>query len=142
MEDAAQDFIRVGTFEELRANGRPVLRGRHQPVLVLHEQGRIVAIENRCPHMGFPLHRGSVEDGVLTCHRHHARFDVASGCTFDLWADDVPSWPVELRDSAVWVKPGFAHPDPATASVGGSRRPNKGRRWAKSAEHPPLLPLT
>jgi nitrite reductase/ring-hydroxylating ferredoxin subunit len=34
--------------------------------------------------MGFPLDRGSVEDGVVTCHWHHARFDLASGCTFDL----------------------------------------------------------
>jgi len=41
--------------------------------------------------MGFPLDRGSVEDGILTCHWHHARFDFASGCTFDLWADDVPT---------------------------------------------------
>jgi hypothetical protein len=27
------------------------------------------------------------------------RFDLASGCTFDLWADDVPTCPVELRGS-------------------------------------------
>jgi hypothetical protein len=39
--------------------------------------------------MGFPLERGSVEDGILTCHWHHARFDLESGCIFDLWADDV-----------------------------------------------------
>jgi nitrite reductase/ring-hydroxylating ferredoxin subunit len=54
------------------------------------------AFDNRCPHMGFPLDRGSVEDGILTCHWHHARFDLASGCTFDLWADDVPICPVEV----------------------------------------------
>jgi nitrite reductase/ring-hydroxylating ferredoxin subunit len=30
--------------------------------------------------MGFPLDRGSVEDGTLTCHWHHVRFDLASGC--------------------------------------------------------------
>ena len=45
------------------------------------------ALDNRCPHMGFPLDRGSVEEGILTCHWHHARFELASGCTFDLWAD-------------------------------------------------------
>jgi nitrite reductase/ring-hydroxylating ferredoxin subunit len=113
MDDAAQDFIRVGTLEELRAAGRLVLRGRHRPVLVLHDRGRVFALDNRCPHMGFPLHRGTVEDGVLTCHWHHARFAIASGCTFDLWADDVPTCPVELRDGAVWVKAAFGHPDPA-----------------------------
>ena len=63
--------------------------------------------------MGFPLDRGSVEDGTLTCHWHHARFDLASGCTFDLWADDVPTCPAEVRDGEVWVRPIFGHLDPA-----------------------------
>jgi hypothetical protein len=27
--------------------------------------------------MGFPLDRGSVDDGILTCHWHHARFELA-----------------------------------------------------------------
>jgi hypothetical protein len=63
--------------------------------------------------MGFPLDRGSVDDGILTCHWHHARFDLASGCTFDLWADDVPMCPVELRNGQVWVKTTFGHADAA-----------------------------
>ena len=62
--------------------------------------------------MGFPLDRGTVEDGILTCHWHHARFDLASGCTFDLWADDVPTCPVEVRGEDVWVQPVFDHADP------------------------------
>src|SRR5216683_1754688 len=79
-------FIRVGTLEELKAKGMMVVGGE------------------RCPHLGFPLHRGSVKDNVLTCHWHHARFDLASGCTFDLWADDIPTAAVELRDGGeVWV---------------------------------------
>ena len=63
--------------------------------------------------MGFPLDRGSVEDGILTCHWHHARFDLASGCTFDLWADDVPTCPVEVRGGDVWVKAEFGYSEPA-----------------------------
>ena len=62
--------------------------------------------------MGFPLHQGSVEAGILTCHWHHARFDLASGCTFDLWADDVPTCPVEVRDGKIWVKADFTLSDP------------------------------
>jgi hypothetical protein len=63
--------------------------------------------------MGFPLDRGSVEDGTLTCHWHHARFDLASGCTFDLWVDDVPTCPAEVRDGEVWVRPIFGYGDSA-----------------------------
>ncbi len=101
------DFVRACTLAELKAKGRLVLHGRHSPILLVHDGGRVFALDNRCPHMGFPLDRGSVEDGILTCHWHHARFDLASGCTFDLWADDVPTCPVELRDGEIWIKPSF-----------------------------------
>ena len=112
MTDKGHEFLRVDTLAELQAKGRMVLRGRHLPVLVVGEQGRLRALDNRCPHMGFPLDRGTVEDGILTCHWHHARFDLASGCTFDLWADDVPTCPVQVRGEDVWVQPVFDHADP------------------------------
>jgi nitrite reductase/ring-hydroxylating ferredoxin subunit len=113
MDAPIKEFALVGTLEELKAKGRLVLRGGHRPILVVYDRGRIFALDNRCPHMGFPLDRGSVEDGILTCHWHHARFDLESGSTFDLWADDVPICPVEVRDGEVWVKTAFGHVDPA-----------------------------
>ena len=106
-------FVRAGTLEELKSKGRLLMHGPHRPILVIEEQDRVYALDNRCPHMGFPLDRGSVEDGILTCHWHHARFDLASGCTFDLWADDVPTCPVEVRGGEVWVRAEFDHPEPA-----------------------------
>ena len=113
MNDTTSDFVRAGTLEELKAKGRLVVHGRHRPILLMHDSGRVFALDNRCPHMGFPLDRGSVEDGILTCHWHHARFELASGCTFDLWADDVPTCPVEIRAGGeIWVKPVFDYPDP------------------------------
>jgi nitrite reductase/ring-hydroxylating ferredoxin subunit len=108
-----QDFVFAGKLDELKTKGRIVVRGRHRPVLVIHESGRVYALDNRCPHMGFPLDRGSIEEGILTCHWHHARFEISSGCTFDLWADDVPTCPVEVRNGEVWVRPMFGYPDPA-----------------------------
>jgi nitrite reductase/ring-hydroxylating ferredoxin subunit len=113
MDNPAANFVRAGSLEELKAKGQLVVRGPHRPILVVYAGERVFAFDNRCPHMGFPLDRGSVEDGILTCHWHHARFDLASGCTFDLWADDVPTCPVEVRDLEVWVKPTFGYVDPA-----------------------------
>ena len=74
-------------------------------VLLVHHEGELYALDNRCPHMGFPLERGSVKRGLLTCHWHHARFELCSGGTFDLWADDVRTYPFELRDGDIWVNP-------------------------------------
>src|SRR5215475_10790460 len=113
MDAPHNEFTRAGGLEELKAKARLVLDGGHRPILVVYDRGRVFALDNRCPHMGFPLERGSVGDGILTCHWHHARFDLESGCTFDLWADDVPICPVEVRNSDVWVKTAFGHADPA-----------------------------
>ena len=113
MDNPTTNFVRAGSLEELKAKGQLIVRGPHRPILVVYARERVFAFDNRCPHMGFPLDRGSVEDGILTCHWHHARFDLASGCTFDLWADDVPTCPVEVRGAEVWVTPTFGYADPA-----------------------------
>jgi nitrite reductase/ring-hydroxylating ferredoxin subunit len=111
MDAPNMEFALAGSLEELKAKGRLVVHGSHRPILVLYDRGHVFAFDNRCPHMGFPLERGSVEDGILTCHWHHARFELQSGCTFDLWADDVPTYLVEVRDGEVWVKTTLAHAD-------------------------------
>jgi nitrite reductase/ring-hydroxylating ferredoxin subunit len=100
---AADPYTRVASLAELRAAGRLVVSTERRPLLLLADGDAVHAVDNRCPHMGFPLHRGSVADGILTCHWHHARFDLCSGGTFDEWADELPSFPVELRGDDVLV---------------------------------------
>lgn len=94
---------KVGTLEELQATGCLVGKVGSQPVCVFWSDGQAYAVDDRCPHMGFPLHRGTVEQGLLTCHWHHARFDLASGGTLDPFADDVLAHPVELDGNDVYV---------------------------------------
>src|SRR5205809_4473018 len=93
----------AASLDELRAKGRLVVGLGGHTICLLAERDEVYAVDNRCPHMGFPLHRGTVTDGILTCHWHHARFDLASGGTFDLWADDVRAFPVQIRHGEVWV---------------------------------------
>ncbi|MCS7264063.1 MAG: Rieske (2Fe-2S) protein [Armatimonadetes bacterium] len=95
--------VRVGSLDDLKSKGVSVVAGPYCPIAVFWHEGQIYAVDNRCPHMGFPLHKGSVQDGILTCPWHHARFDLSCGCTFDLWADDVSSFPVEVCDGEVFV---------------------------------------
>ncbi len=109
--EAGAEFVRVGRLEEVAARHMTVVSGAHPPILVISDGARCFAVDNRCPHLGFPLHRGTVEDGILTCHWHHARFDVASGGGFDLWADDLPTAAVEVRDGDVWVCTRLRHAD-------------------------------
>ena len=115
MDVSTEEFVLAGSLAELRAKGRLVVHGGHRPILVVYDRGRVFALDNRCPHMGFPLDHGSVDDGILTCHWHHARFDLESGRTFDLWADDASICPVEVRNGEVWVKITFGHAKAGTS---------------------------
>ncbi|MFC5970596.1 Rieske (2Fe-2S) protein [Halomarina salina] len=106
-DTAASDdrFVRVADRETLEADGQAVVSEDGQAIALFHHEGEVFAVDNRCPHMGFPLSRGSIEDGILTCHWHHARFELEEGDTFDIWADDVQTFPVELRDDGVYLDP-------------------------------------
>jgi nitrite reductase/ring-hydroxylating ferredoxin subunit len=96
-------FVRAARLDDVRATGRTSVRIAGHSLALFFHNGKVYAVDNRCPHMGFPLHRGSVRDGILTCHWHHARFDLESGGTFDQFADEARVFPVEVRDGEVWV---------------------------------------
>jgi nitrite reductase/ring-hydroxylating ferredoxin subunit len=109
---AVEELIRVGPLDELRQRGCTVVTGAGHAIAVYYHDGHVYAVDNRCPHMGFPLDRGTVKDGILTCHWHHARFDLASGGTFDPFADDVRAFPVSIVDGEVWINPSPPPRDP------------------------------
>ena len=102
-EVAAGAFQRIASVAEVTKTGLHTVQVNGHVIVLVHHEDEIYALDNRCPHMGFPLDRGSVHDGILTCHWHHARFDLCTGGSFDLWADDTPNFPVELRNGDVFV---------------------------------------
>jgi nitrite reductase/ring-hydroxylating ferredoxin subunit len=97
--------IDIGSVEELRRQSVKVASAGGHTIAVLWSDGRPYAVDNRCPHMGFPMSRGTINDGILTCHWHHARFELAGGCTFDPFADDLPTFRVEVQDGRVVLDP-------------------------------------
>src|SRR5215217_3564306 len=100
---ATDRSVRAASLEELRAKGRLVVHLDRHTLCLFAEGEEVYAVDNRCPHMGFPLHRGTVCDGILTCHWHHARFDLATGGTFDQFADELRAFPVSLDGDDVLV---------------------------------------
>jgi nitrite reductase/ring-hydroxylating ferredoxin subunit len=100
------NWIHAGKMEALKQEGAKVVKGG---IAVFYHENAVYAVDNRCPHLGFPLHMGSLCEGILTCHWHHARFDVCSGGTLDPWADDVPVYEVKLEDDEIWINQQSKH---------------------------------
>jgi nitrite reductase/ring-hydroxylating ferredoxin subunit len=96
-------FVRAASLADVQKRGYLTVQLQgHTIALFLHNE-QVYAVDNRCPHMGFPLDRGAVRDGILTCYWHYARFDVATGGAFDQFADDVRVFPTTLQNGEVWV---------------------------------------
>ena len=112
MTTTTERLINAGTVEEVRARRCTIVTGGGHAIAVFPLGDRFAAVDNRCPHMGFPLDRGTVSNGILTCHWHHARFDLSSGGTFDPFADDVRAFPVTVSGGRVWVDPSPPEGDP------------------------------
>lgn len=102
-EQTSAGLVRAASLADVRKRGYLTVQLQGNTIALFYHNDQVYAVDNRCPHMGFPLDRGSVHDGILTCYWHYARFDVATGGTFDQFADDVRVFPVTIRDDEVWV---------------------------------------
>ena len=100
---ANRTFVRAASLASLPEGGRITVKLDGHVIALFHTPEGIFAVDNRCPHMGFPLDRGTVNDCILTCHWHHARFDLHSGGAFDPWADDVRAFPVKVEGGDIWI---------------------------------------
>jgi nitrite reductase/ring-hydroxylating ferredoxin subunit len=106
-------YVYAAKLADLEASGSLLVNLEKQAIALFYPNShanshsrtsdQIYALDNRCPHMGFPLHGSTCKDGIVTCPWHYARFDGASGGTFDSWADDVRAFTVEIREGEVWV---------------------------------------
>ena len=101
--EASSGWIPAASLAELKTKERLTVNVGAHVIALFYTDDRVFAVDNRCPHMGFPLDRGTVKDCVLTCHWHHARFDLNTGGTFDQWADDVRAFPTRIDGDRVLV---------------------------------------
>lgn len=68
-------------------------------------EGRIYALDDRCPHAGGPLSRGTLIEGAVMCSWHCATFDLESGESLDsISRRDADVYPVEVRDGRILVR--------------------------------------
>jgi nitrite reductase/ring-hydroxylating ferredoxin subunit len=74
--------------------------------ILLYRKGeRIVALGGNCTHAFSSLREGRVESGVITCARHGARFDLATGRSISGNCLNLPTYQVRIAGERVLVRP-------------------------------------
>ena len=103
MLNTSSNFVKVANLDEL-AEGKPrAIRVEGQSIALFKHNGNIYATDNQCPHMGYPLTRGRVRGGVLTCDWHGWSYDMGGGGCFTGGCDDLSTFPVEVREDEIYI---------------------------------------
>jgi nitrite reductase/ring-hydroxylating ferredoxin subunit len=114
MSNPKSNFVKVAGLREVREGTPKAVRVEGRSIALFHHQGNIYATDNQCPHMGYPLTRGRVRNGVLTCDWHGWSYDMRGGGCFTGGCDDLDTFPVEVRDGGIYID----------VRSGGSKRKN------------------
>lgn len=63
------------------------------------------ALEDICPHAFALMSQGYVEDGIIECPLHGARFEIAGGkCLNEIGQRDLKAYPVRVVDGRIAIK--------------------------------------
>lgn len=94
---------KVISIEELNKKGKAIFKKGNKQIALFKIDESIFAIDNRCPHEGYPLLQGNHNEScVLTCNWHNWKFDLKTGKCIT-GGDNVVTYPVTVKDDYVFV---------------------------------------
>lgn len=88
--------ISVATSSQVKEGELLPVKVENQKVILTRVDGKVYAVENKCPHLGMPLAKGKVCNHTVTCRWHGATFDLTTGANVK-WVDSfvgipLPEW--------------------------------------------------
>jgi nitrite reductase/ring-hydroxylating ferredoxin subunit len=102
-EDMKGSFVRVAELSDIPAGGRKVVKSHGKQIAIFRPESEcFYAIDNRCPHEGYPLSEGTLKDGQLTCDWHNWKFDLRDGACLR-GGEQVRSYPVRVEEGGVFL---------------------------------------
>ncbi|HET91653.1 MAG TPA: Rieske (2Fe-2S) protein [Chloroflexi bacterium] len=126
-------WIKVLSQTDLPAGSRQLVKAGGRDVLLVHHNGHIYAIANRCPHLGASLARGELTgDNAIVCPRHRSAFDLETG-DVKAWSPWPPAfgrmlgavrreqalsvYPIKVEDGEIWIHIGDVY-EPGQSAAG------------------------
>ena len=96
--------VRVGEAAQLPEGSQTGVTVGGQSVVVVCFEGQYYALRNNCTHKDFPLLGGDVSAGRITCEKHGAKFELATGKAKTLPAvKPVKVYQTLVEEGQVWV---------------------------------------
>ena len=104
-------YKKAGNASEVPAGKMKMYNIEGIEILVANISGSFYAIANRCTHMKGNLSEGTLDGNIVSCPKHHAKYDVTTGRTVDgpkiafikLKGKDEPSYKVSVEGNDIMV---------------------------------------
>jgi len=142
------DWVKTVALDELRDKGRALYRHDDKKIALFWVDGRPLAVDNRCPHEGYPLREGTVDaaTGSLTCQWHNWKFNLETGrCVYG--EDHVRAYRAKSDQGWIWLD--LSEPPPETrkrtilegvaeAVANTAVWPGKSPAWRKTGSTPSM----
>lgn len=96
------EYVRVARLSEIPPGTMKGVKARGKEILVANIDGEAYAIGDRCTHLRYHLHNGTLDGTIVECKGHGAKFDVTDGGVCG-WVTH-PAWYRMLMDATF---PGF-----------------------------------
>ncbi|QOZ10539.1 Rieske (2Fe-2S) protein [Bradyrhizobium sp. CCBAU 51765] len=96
-------WIAVCDLDRLKAE--TIVRVPGRDLLVIWNEGNVVACERACPHEQADLALGQVTAGRLKCPRHAASFDLRDGAISAGWpSPPLRLYPARIMGEKIWIE--------------------------------------
>ena len=111
-------YERVAAVADVPPGGIRGVRAGGLALALCNVEGEIYAVEDNCSHQHFPLSRSELDEEVVTCEWHGARFDVRTGDPLSLPAvRPVRTFDVRVHDGQIYVHTEGEPPTPPEALI-------------------------
>lgn len=127
------NWVEVLDEADLPPDTKRMVRAGSKAILLINYRGELFAVDNACPHWGFPLNAGKVsEEYTLTCAFHRSGFDIRTGdCKeWSPWPPRLgpllksirrknllPTYNIQSRGGKIYIDPSSSENEPAPTST-------------------------
>lgn len=96
------EFVRVARLSDIPTGTMKAVKAKGKEILLANIDGEAYAIGDRCTHLRYRLHNGTLNGTIVECGGHGSKFDVTDGGVCG-WVTH-PAWYKALMDATF---PGF-----------------------------------
>ena len=97
-------WVKAARLEDLPERKLHALELEGEALVLVRIGDHVYAFRDVCSHMEYPLSDGSLDDHIVTCAYHGAKFDIRDGSVVAMPAfEPIETFPVRIQDGVVYV---------------------------------------